>query len=98
MTRSRLFGFGLGLVLALAPVSVALAHAVLVSSTPNPNGIFPPDDSPRRVRLTFSEEVAPAFSSIRVFNQSGEPVDNGDLQIADIGNTSLTVSLKPLKP
>lgn len=98
MKRTLLLALGLGLGLALAHFSIALAHAVLLASTPNPNSIFPPEEPPARVELTFSESVASAFSTIRVLNQSGEAVDNDDAQIVNVEYTKLAVSLKPLEP
>ena len=98
MKRTSLLAVGLGLGLALAHFSFALAHAVLLSSTPNPNSTFPPEEPPTRVELTFSESVAASFSAIRVLNQTGEAVDNGDTQTVNVEYTTLAVSLKPLEP
>ncbi|MGH2521479.1 MAG: CopD family protein [Anaerolineales bacterium] len=82
--------------LVLARFSIALAHATLLLAAPTPNGFYPADDPPTQVTLTFSEEVITAFAAIRILNQAGEAVDNGDVRIANPERTALTVSLKPL--
>ena len=58
---------GLVAVVALAP-AVALAHARLVSATPAAKSTVAP---PRVVTLTFSDRVAPAFSSFDVVSAAG---------------------------
>jgi copper transport protein len=98
MRRHFGLALGLGLGLALVPFSIALAHAVLLSAAPNPNSLFPPNDPPTQVTVTFSEEVVPAFSSVRVLNQAGEVVDTGDTHADNSEKTVLAVSLKPLQP
>ncbi len=97
MRWSRLVVMAVGFGLGLMQASVALAHAVMLSAAPTPNGFYLPDDPPTRVQLTFSEEVAPAFSAIRVFDQVGERVDLGDTQAVNPEKTSLAVSLEPLQ-
>lgn len=52
----------------LAVSSEANAHARLVSSTPAANTTVAP---PRALTLTFSERMAPAFSSFDVVNAAG---------------------------
>lgn len=96
MTRPRVLGIGLGFGLALMQASLVLAHAALLLAAPTPNGFHPANDPPTQVTLTFSEEVIPAFAAIRVLNQAGEAMDNGDVQTANPERTALTVSLKPL--
>ena len=49
----------------------AAAHARLVSATPAPNATVA---STRTLSLTFSERMAPAFSSFDVVNAAGEKV------------------------
>lgn len=53
---------------ALALPSVAAAHAHLVSSTPAAGSTAA---SPRVITLTFSEKMAPAFSTFEVVNAAG---------------------------
>ncbi len=72
----------------------ALAHAVLVSADPAPNAVL--DTAPTQVRILLTEPVAPAFSRIAVFDQSGGQVDNGDLKPDGDDGTALVVTLPPL--
>ncbi|WP_312782191.1 copper homeostasis periplasmic binding protein CopC [Brevundimonas sp.] len=53
---------------ALMLPSVAAAHARLVSSTPAAGSTVA---SPRAISLTFSEKMAPAFSTFEVVNAAG---------------------------
>lgn len=72
----------------------AFAHAVLLSADPAPNALL--ETAPTQVRLLLTEPVAPAFSRIAVFDQSGRQVDNGDLKSDSDDGTALVVTLPPL--
>ena len=61
-------GAGLALTFVLAQWSMAEAHALLLAASPGPDGYFTADQPPIQVQLTFSEDVVPAFSTIRVLN------------------------------
>lgn len=82
------------LALLWARANVALAHAVLVSAEPGLNAIL--ETAPSQVRIVLTEPVAPAFSRIAVFAQSGQQVDNGDLRADNEDSTALVVTLPPL--
>lgn len=82
------------LVIGWARAMPALAHAVLLSADPAPNALL--DTAPAQVRMVLTEPVAPAFSRIMVFAQSGQQVDNGDLKSASDDGTALVVTLPPI--
>jgi copper transport protein len=71
-----------------------LAHALLLRSIPEANAVL--DRAPAQVELFFSEAVDPAFSTIKVLDVNGQPVDNGDTQVDPADATHLTVSLRSL--
>jgi copper transport protein len=57
-------------------VPAALAHANLVRSEPASNSAQ--KTSPPQVRVWFSENIEPGFSTVRVLDRSGAQVDKGD--------------------
>ena len=75
-------------------VGTALAHALLVRSIPEANAVL--DRAPAQIELFFSEAVDPTFSTIKVLDANGQPVDNGDTQVDSADATHLTVSLRSL--
>ena len=86
----------LTIALALAAcASLAHAHAQLDRASPPVGGTVAV--APRAVTLTFSENVEPAFSSIRVEDASGARVDQGKPQSGGARNV-LRVGVKPLAP
>lgn len=66
-TFRTIASFGFAAVVVAAPMTVQ-AHARLVSSTPAAKSTVA---APRVVTLTFSDRVAPAFSSFDVVNAAG---------------------------
>lgn len=76
-------------------VPLAQAHAQLDRASPPVGGTV--TTAPRAVTLTFSENVEPAFSSIRVEDVSGARVDQGKAQAGGARNM-LRISVKPLAP
>ncbi|MGH7909814.1 MAG: copper resistance CopC family protein [Thermodesulfobacteriota bacterium] len=54
--------------------------------------------APTRVRIWFDGALEPAFSTLRVENESGEQVDRGDGHGDPSDPTLLEVSLPPLPP
>lgn len=74
----------------------AKAHAFLDHADPRVGGSVsaPPAD----IKLWFTEDVEPAFSSLAVTDQSGKRVDAGDAKIAAGDPTELQATLKPLPP
>ncbi len=69
------------------------AHAVLASAEPSPNQILP--STPLRVRLLLTEELDPAFSTLRVTDTAGGSVSEGPARIEADGRT-LVIDLQIL--
>ena len=86
--------------LAFAPammfVSLAGAHAFLDHATPAVGSAV--HGAPAQVKLWFTQELEPAFSSVRVMDRSGRQVDKGDPQVDRADATLLQVSLPQLAP
>jgi len=86
------------LVLACVPAFVppAAAHAFLDHALPAVGSAV--HGPPPQVKLWFTQQLEPAFTSIRVSDQSGKQVDKGDPQVDAGDATLLRVSLPPLGP
>lgn len=80
----------------LLMISDANAHAMLDHATPAVGSTVTP--APKRVTLTFTEALEPAFSSIEVHNAQGVPVQSGKGTVASGNGAQLGVALKPLPP
>lgn len=91
MTRALL-----SLLFAVAAASSAMAHAFLDHAAPAVGSTV--HASPSELRLWFTEPLEPAFSTVRVLNAAGQPVDRGDKQIDPSNRTLLKVGLSPLGP
>jgi methionine-rich copper-binding protein CopC len=78
--------------LMLLTPTVALAHAYLDHADPAPGSTLV--QAPAQLRLTFSEDVDPTFSQIRVLNAQRAGVDRGDSRIAPDDPHALMVSLQ----
>jgi methionine-rich copper-binding protein CopC len=81
-------------VILLTSCTLAQAHAMLDRASPAVGSTV--GAPPRAVMLTFTENIEPAFSSVRVEDASGARVDQGKAQLA--GRNVLRVGLKPLAP
>lgn len=82
---------GLGVVAAAAS-----AHAFLERAFPRVGSTV--SGSPEEVRLGFSEELEPAFSTLRVLDAAGRQVDRGDKQLDATDHRVLHVSVPRLPP
>jgi len=80
--------------LSLGGSPAAFAHAYLDHASPAVGSTV--HGSPGEVRIWYSEELEPAFSTVKVLDQSGAQVDKGDKQLDGSDKTVLKVSLKPL--
>jgi copper resistance protein C len=78
----------------LASCALVHAHAMLDRADPRVGSTVAAP--PRAVTLTFTENIEPAFSTVRVEDASGARVDQGKPQ-RDRGNV-LRVNLKALGP
>ena len=70
------------------------AHAFLERAEPRVGSTV--RTPPAQVRLWFSERLEPAFSAVRVINETGQRVDKADSQVAPSAPKQLRVSLPPL--
>jgi methionine-rich copper-binding protein CopC len=82
--------------IVLAAVTGAEAHAALQRAEPRAGSTV--RTAPARVRLWFTERLEPAFSSVRVVNESGQRVDKEDGEVDPAAPKQLRVSLSPLPP
>ena len=82
-----------GLCIASAP---AAAHAFLDHALPAVGSTV--HESPRAIRLWFTEQLEPAFSSVRVLDKSGKEVDAGDSHVDAADPMVLAASVPALAP
>jgi hypothetical protein len=93
---SRALLLALILALGVAGAAPAQAHAFLEHAEPAVGAKVA--TAPAAVRITFTEKLEPAFSSIKVLDAGGHEVDKADLR-AETGNAAiLRVSLPALSP
>ena len=74
----------------------AEAHAFLDHALPAVGSTV--HESPRAVRLWFTEPLEPAFSSVRVLDKSGKEVDAGDSHVDSAEPMVLAASVPALAP
>lgn len=88
----------LAFVVAVACIAAtpAAAHAFLDHAAPAVGSTV--HESPRSVRLWFTEKLEPAFSHVRVVDASGKEVDAGDSHVDGADHAILTASLPALPP
>jgi methionine-rich copper-binding protein CopC len=87
---------GTVLVGILVLVTGAAAHAFLDHANPLVGSTV--RGSPAEVRVWFTEALEPAFSTLRVVDQGGAQVDQGNKAVDPADRTVLKVSLRPLAP
>ncbi len=83
-------------VLALGLCEFASAHAFLDHAEPRVGSKV--SASPDAVKIWFTQELEAAFSSIKVFDSSGNEVDKKDTHQDDKEKKLLMVSLSTLPP
>ncbi|HEY2862301.1 MAG TPA: copper resistance protein CopC [Casimicrobiaceae bacterium] len=83
-------------VCALAFASAVSAHAFLDHAVPAVGSTV--HAPPSQVRLWFTQELEPAFSTVQVSDATGKRVDQGDARVDDRDATLLTVSVPALAP
>ena len=81
---------------AYCVATLAFAHAFLDRATPAVGGTV--HGSPSSVKLWFTERLEPAFSTIKVLDQTGQRVDSGDKAVDAADRTILRISLPRLPP
>jgi len=80
-------------IFAAAPV-VASAHGKLESAVPAAGGTV--DAAPDTVRLTFNEDLEPAFSSVKVSDASGNAVTQDKAKVDASNPRVMTVAIPTL--
>ena len=78
----------------LAPLSGAHAH--LDRARPAVGSVV--RESPRELKLWFTQRLEPAFSKVRVVDRKGKRVDSDDSRVDDTDAKVLRVSLPKLAP
>ena len=85
-----------GMLLLAAVVPRAEAHAFLDHSEPKVGGTV--TNSPAAVKIWFTENLEPSFSSIEVRDAKGKEVDKKDCHLGTKDKSLLEVSLPTLAP
>ncbi|NRO95303.1 copper homeostasis periplasmic binding protein CopC [Paraburkholderia sp. NMBU_R16] len=80
-------------IVALLPVA-ALAHGKLESAAPALGSTV--DVAPDTLRLTFNEDLEPAFSSVKVSDANGTAVTNDKAKIDASNPRAMTVAVPKL--
>ena len=78
-------------IFGVAAVSCAHAHAFLDHADPAVGGSV--KGTPQEVKLAFTEEVEPAFSSVKIFDAAGKEVDGRNVRADPKDGHLLLVSL-----
>jgi len=98
--RARAFRYRLRWLLPLAvvpvmmfAVTVASSHALMVKSEPESGQSL--EQSPQQVVAWFSQELDSRLSSMRVVDDQGRQIDNGDggIDLNDLSHLSMIVTL-----
>jgi methionine-rich copper-binding protein CopC len=82
------------LLIVLTGMARVEAHAFLKDAEPAVGSTI--QASPNEVRIRFTEDIEPAFSSIQVFDASGKEVDKHDVHLDRSDRALLHVSLPRL--
>jgi len=82
--------------IALGLCRVASAHAFLDHAEPRVGSKI--SASPTEIKIWFTQELEPAFSSIKVFDSGGNEVDKKDTHQDDKDKKLLKVSVATLSP
>jgi methionine-rich copper-binding protein CopC len=85
--RTKIFIF---LLMALVMQSATQAHAFLDHAEPK---VGSTGDPPTEVKIWFTEEVEPAFSTIQVMDANGKQIDKKDTHLDEKDKTLLIVSV-----
>lgn len=79
-----------------AAAPAAFAHAFLDHADPRVGSEV--DAAPGRVTLWFTQEIEPAFSTVKVFDADGKEVDRGDGEPDPSDASVMRVSVPRLAP
>jgi len=86
----------LALCLAFLFPAIASAHAILLRSDPPKDARL--NAAPQQVRMWFSEDLNPAFSTAVVVNAQNEQVDQKDAHVSPADSKEMDVNLQPNLP
>lgn len=92
--RKAARSFAFALVIWGLGASLALAHSGLKRAEPPVESVL--KRPPSEVKLTFTERLEPAYSSVRVEGADGVQVDRQDSHVDRANPLLLRVTLKPL--
>jgi copper transport protein len=94
----RLILIALPLALGLAFIfpATASAHAILLRSDPAKDAVL--NTPPQQVRMWFTEDLNPAFTTAVVINASNKQVDKHDAHVSPADTKEMDVSLTPNLP
>jgi len=87
--------FFLTVTLLAAGASLAEAHAFLDHADPKVGSQV---HAPAAVKLWFTEELEPAFTTVQVLDAAGAEIDKKDAKVDAADAKALAVSLPALKP
>ena len=82
--------------LLLSSAAAANAHAFLDHAAPRVGATV--SSAPPELRVWFTQELEPAFSSVKVLNAAGIRVDKSDTRVDATDPALLRVSLEALGP
>jgi len=80
----------------LISAGAAWGHAFLERAEPRVGSTV--RTAPSQVRVWFTENLEPAFSTLEVWNQDGKRVDGGTAAVSPASPTMLQVPIKALGP
>jgi copper resistance protein C len=86
----------LGLTLAVPAVGPASAHAFLDHADPAVGSTM--HGAPAEVHIWYTQDLEPAFTTVKVVDASGKEVDKGDKHIDASDKSEMVISLQPLPP
>lgn len=89
-------GFAILACALMLGAGVASAHSGLKRAEPAVNSSL--KRAPAEIRLQFTEQLEPAYSSVTVEDKKGQRVDNDDARVDPANASLLRVSLKQLVP
>jgi methionine-rich copper-binding protein CopC len=93
LARSLQFGAAAILLSLLLPGG-ALAHAFLDHADPKVGSTM--QTAPTEIKVWFTEEIEPTFSTLHVFDSQGKVVDKKDAHVDPKDKKLLIVSVAPL--
>jgi methionine-rich copper-binding protein CopC len=88
------FRWGLTVLLFFSAQSPAWAHAFLDHANPKVGSTV--TNSPAQIKVWFTQNIEPVFSSVVVQDDKGKEVDKKDMRQDDKDKTLLIVSVPPL--